>query len=208
MMGPGVGTAMSRLVLAAAHRVYAATPFRPVRRLYAEAFVRLVRGRRTVASVDGLTYELDLGETIGSQPRRLHGRGVPPVRAARQRRHADLGRRGVPGDVLPGWRRDRGVQEDLVDKLRYDLEHDHERREIALRGYRRVMKDHQFRNRMHQAGELVRGAPLAARAIARRHDLVVAASTVGVPVMLVTALFQNVLLHYTAWAVLGPASTC
>lgn len=46
--------------------------------------------------------------------------------------------------------------EDLVDKLRYYLEHDHERREIALRGYRRVMKDHRFRDRMHQAAELIR----------------------------------------------------
>jgi spore maturation protein CgeB len=44
---------------------------------------------------------------------------------------------------------------DLIDKLRYYLEHDDERRMIAMNGYRRVMKDHRFRDRMRQAGELI-----------------------------------------------------
>lgn len=46
--------------------------------------------------------------------------------------------------------------DDLVDKLRYYLTHEAERRAIALAGYRRVMRDHRFVQRMRQAGELIR----------------------------------------------------
>ena len=45
--------------------------------------------------------------------------------------------------------------DDLIDKLRYYLAHDEERRRIALNGYRRAMRDHLFRDRMRQAGELI-----------------------------------------------------
>lgn len=45
--------------------------------------------------------------------------------------------------------------DDLIDKLHYYLEHEEERRAVALRGYRRVMKDHRFAYRMTQLGELV-----------------------------------------------------
>lgn len=45
--------------------------------------------------------------------------------------------------------------DDLIDKLHYYLEHDEERRRIALNGYKRVLKEHLFRQRMHQAGEIL-----------------------------------------------------
>jgi spore maturation protein CgeB len=45
--------------------------------------------------------------------------------------------------------------DDLIDKIRYYLQHDDERRRIALNGFRRVLADHRFPLRMRQAGELV-----------------------------------------------------
>jgi len=45
--------------------------------------------------------------------------------------------------------------DELIDKIRYYLDHDEERRRIALGGFRRIMKDHRFKHRMHQAGELI-----------------------------------------------------
>ena len=48
----------------------------------------------------------------------------------------------------------RGADE-LIDRIRYYLDHDDERRDIALNGYRRVMKDHRLKLRMRQAGELI-----------------------------------------------------
>jgi len=45
--------------------------------------------------------------------------------------------------------------DELIDKIRYYLAHDDERRRIALGGYRRAMKDHRFKHRMQQAGELI-----------------------------------------------------
>jgi hypothetical protein len=45
--------------------------------------------------------------------------------------------------------------DDLIDKLRYYLGHDQERERIARNGYRRVMRDHRFRDRLRQAGELI-----------------------------------------------------
>jgi FkbM family methyltransferase len=47
-----------------ARRVYRAVPFLPVRQLMYNAFARLVRNRRTMATVDGLVFDLDLGELI------------------------------------------------------------------------------------------------------------------------------------------------
>ncbi len=46
--------------------------------------------------------------------------------------------------------------DDLIDKLRYYLEHDDQRQQIALSGYRRVLKDHRFDSRMRQAGEMIK----------------------------------------------------
>jgi spore maturation protein CgeB len=46
--------------------------------------------------------------------------------------------------------------DDLVDKIRYYLDHDDERRAIALNGYRRAMRDHRFRHRMDEAEALIR----------------------------------------------------
>ncbi len=45
--------------------------------------------------------------------------------------------------------------DELVDKVSYYLDHDEERNRIALGGYRRVMRQHRFRERMRQAGELI-----------------------------------------------------
>ena len=45
--------------------------------------------------------------------------------------------------------------DDLIDKIRYYLDHEEERKRIALNGYGRAMRDHRFRHRMTQAGELI-----------------------------------------------------
>jgi spore maturation protein CgeB len=46
--------------------------------------------------------------------------------------------------------------DDLIDKVRFYLDHAEERKRIALNGYRRVMKDHRFNQRMMQAVDLIR----------------------------------------------------
>ena len=56
------------------------------------------------------------------------------------------------GEEIVGYR----DGDDLIEKIRYYLDHDEDRRRIALSGYRRVMRDHRFRGRMRQAGELIR----------------------------------------------------
>ena len=53
---------MKRPFLSIARRLYQSMPFRPVRQLMFDSFARLVRKRRTVATLDGITYDLDLGE--------------------------------------------------------------------------------------------------------------------------------------------------
>jgi FkbM family methyltransferase len=50
--------------LAAATRIYRATPFRRLRAAYFQLFLRLVRGRRVVRTIEGMTFDLDLGEMI------------------------------------------------------------------------------------------------------------------------------------------------
>jgi FkbM family methyltransferase len=55
---------MNRTAIRLATGVYRATPFRPVREAYFRAFLRLVRGRRVIRTVEGMTFELDLGELI------------------------------------------------------------------------------------------------------------------------------------------------
>jgi spore maturation protein CgeB len=47
--------------------------------------------------------------------------------------------------------------DDLIDKIRFYLAHDVERKAIARSGYRRVMRDHRVPLRLRQAGELVEG---------------------------------------------------
>jgi spore maturation protein CgeB len=46
--------------------------------------------------------------------------------------------------------------DDLIDRLRHYLDHDDARAAIARAGYRRVMRDHRIRDRLRQAGRLVR----------------------------------------------------
>jgi FkbM family methyltransferase len=59
-MSPRVGAA----ALTIATRIYRATPFRSLREQYFRLFLRLVRGRRVVRRVEGMTFDLDLGEMI------------------------------------------------------------------------------------------------------------------------------------------------
>jgi glycosyltransferase involved in cell wall biosynthesis len=70
------------------------------------------------------------------------------------------------GEEIIGYRE----ADDLIDKIRFYLEHDAERQRIATNGYRRVMRDHRFRDRMRQAGELI------ARGLVRKADRVSAVS--------------------------------
>jgi spore maturation protein CgeB len=45
--------------------------------------------------------------------------------------------------------------DDLVDKIRFYLAQEDERRRIAVNAYRRVMRDHRIRTRLHQAATLI-----------------------------------------------------
>jgi FkbM family methyltransferase len=55
---------INRTAFRLATRVYRATPFQPLREAYFRMFLRLVRGRRVIRVVEGMTFELDLGELI------------------------------------------------------------------------------------------------------------------------------------------------
>lgn len=55
---------MTRTMVRLARRVYKATPVPAIRQLYFDAFCRVVRNRRVLATIDGNTFELDLGEII------------------------------------------------------------------------------------------------------------------------------------------------
>ena len=46
--------------------------------------------------------------------------------------------------------------DDLIDRIRYYLSHEEERERIARNGYRRVVKDHRIRQRLHEAARLIR----------------------------------------------------
>jgi FkbM family methyltransferase len=50
--------------LKAAKHIYRATPFRRVREAYFRVFLKFVRGRRIVRTVEGMRFDLDLGEMI------------------------------------------------------------------------------------------------------------------------------------------------
>lgn len=45
--------------------------------------------------------------------------------------------------------------DDMIDKIRYYLDHDDERMAIAQHGYRRTMRDHRIGHRLQQAGMLI-----------------------------------------------------
>jgi spore maturation protein CgeB len=49
----------------------------------------------------------------------------------------------------------RHRRDDLVDKIRYYLDHDDERKRIALAGYRRVMREDLMIHRLRRAGEMI-----------------------------------------------------
>src|SRR6266542_2369528 len=55
---------MNETTLSVARRLYRALPLLSVRQVCFRTFARLVRGRRKVVDLDGLCYELELGETI------------------------------------------------------------------------------------------------------------------------------------------------
>ena len=59
-----VKTAVGRAAIRLATGVYRATPFQPLRQMYFNGFLRLVRHQRVVRTVEGMTFELDLGEMI------------------------------------------------------------------------------------------------------------------------------------------------
>jgi len=55
------------------------------------------------------------------------------------------------GSEIVGYRN----TDDLIDKLKYYLEHDEERKAIALNGYRRAIREHRIGPRLHQAARLI-----------------------------------------------------
>ena len=59
-----VKTAVNRAAIRLATGIYRATPFQPLREMYFNGFLRLVRNQRVVRTVEGMTFELDLGEMI------------------------------------------------------------------------------------------------------------------------------------------------
>jgi spore maturation protein CgeB len=56
------------------------------------------------------------------------------------------------GEEVVGYR----SADDLIEKIRYYLKHDKERREIAIRGYRRAMQDYRFTKVTQSLGPLIR----------------------------------------------------
>lgn len=62
-----------------------------------------------------------------------------------------LGRIFEPGKEIVAYKN----IDDLLDKLRYFLNHDNERKEIALNGYKRVIKDYRFKHITRLAGKLI-----------------------------------------------------
>lgn len=69
------------------------------------------------------------------------------------------------GDEIVGYRN----ADELIELIRYYLKHDDERRAIAMAGYRRTMRDHRIRQRLHQAAELI-AAGMAGRRLVAASD--------------------------------------
>lgn len=63
-----------------------------------------------------------------------------------------LGRVFTPGQEVVGY---RGA-DDLIDQIRYYLEHDETRQAIALSAFRRTMREYRFRDVTRRAGEMIR----------------------------------------------------
>src|ERR1700682_4642293 len=55
---------MTRTLVRIARTLYKATPVPAVRQLYFSAFCRVMRERRVRATINGTTFDLDLGEMI------------------------------------------------------------------------------------------------------------------------------------------------
>ena len=64
-----------------------------------------------------------------------------------------------PGREIVGY----SSADDLIEKIRYYLEHDAERESIARAGFRRAMRDHRMKQRLRQAGELIESGMPEAR---------------------------------------------
>ena len=62
-----------------------------------------------------------------------------------------------PGREIVGYE----SADDLVDRIRYYLEHEQERLAIARAGYARVMAEHRLSHRMTQLAGLLKGAMAA-----------------------------------------------
>lgn len=73
-----------------------------------------------------------------------------------------------PGEEIVGY---RGADE-LVDKIRYYLQHDDERNRIALAGYRRVMRDHRMTRRLREAAEMIEDGIRLAQGRERKDEAV------------------------------------
>jgi spore maturation protein CgeB len=59
-----------------------------------------------------------------------------------------------PGNEVIGYE----TADELIDLIKHYLAHDSERERIARNGYRRVMRDHRIRHRLHQAAALIERA--------------------------------------------------
>jgi len=79
---------MRTTLLSLAKRIYFATPLRSIRGIYFDSFAWLVRNRHAIADLDGMTFDLDLGESIDL---RLYLRRFEPEVAAALRREARPG---------------------------------------------------------------------------------------------------------------------
>lgn len=55
---------MKHQLVTLAHKIYTMTPFHGVREFYFKCFLTMVRGKTTIATVDGMTFSLDLSELI------------------------------------------------------------------------------------------------------------------------------------------------
>lgn len=83
---------MASALLWLAKRIYFATPWRRVRQFYFDAFALLMRNRRAAVDLDGMRFDLDLGESIDL---RLFLRQFEPEVVAALRRETKPGMTAV-----------------------------------------------------------------------------------------------------------------